>query len=966
MLAHEMPNVAPTLPQAELIERFVGLRKEVDRTNFLHQNPELQQQCVALYLADYVAKAARRSVDLALQSAEAACWLAEILNDDFCRAKSARAMGNSLSLKGKYREALKNYEKALDIFRRLEHEVEASITLSSSIQPLIYLSEYEEAFRRAENARQVFKRHGDPLRLARLDVNLANALHRQDRFEDALVLYGRALEALKALGQYTDIAIVLSNMAVCRTGLQDFAGAFDAYQQARVHCEQHQMHQMAAQADYNIAYLHYLRGEYARAIELYQHTRVICERAGDPYHSALCDLDQSEIYLDLSLYREAHLLAQQALASFEELKMGYETAKALTFLAIVAHQQGKPTQSLELFARARELFLTEKNALWPAVLDLYRAMVFYHSGQVKEALGSVEAAQSVLSHSGLAGKAALSELLRASLLLQVGDARGASYWCNSAFQRVERSGVTGLRYLAQFVLGQAREARGDAQEARACYCKAVAALENLQVSRHAEELRIPLLRDTWPVYEALIDTALLQANEARLRAAVFEVVEKANSQQLADLFFFTTHRLPTQVAGPNQPVDRIGDLRRELNWDYRQMSLRELGKEKSSPEHLERLRQRIQENEASLLRALKDQTVTGPGLSPLRNGQAVPFESIRLVLPADATLVSYFELRGGLSACVLNAGRLEIFPLCPIAHVRGLLRALHNNFLEVWNSGGSSCGADSQTAQAAKVVLMELYSALFAPLRQQLRGRRLVIVPQGFLHYIPFHALFDGSRFLVDDFTISYSTSASLYYHLCSAKDVKLAVRSVVLHVSGKQARQADEEAQIIAGVLPDSRLLLGDEATEDSMRKYGPGSLYLHLETQAFYRHDNPLFSTLGLHGSWLHFFDLFHLDLPCSLVTLGGCGPALNQIGNGQELAALMLGLHTAGAQAVLTSMWNPPEPGPFDLLTNFYRKAQVSRDKAEALRLAVLEYRDRYPHPYYWAPFTIWGRSASKRHH
>ena len=71
---------------------------------------------------------------------------------------------------------------------------------------------------------------------------------------------------------------------------------------------------LAAETDYNVAYLHYLRGEYAQALELYQPTRQHCCRVGDPYHQALCDLDQSEIYLELNLNAQGGELARRTRA----------------------------------------------------------------------------------------------------------------------------------------------------------------------------------------------------------------------------------------------------------------------------------------------------------------------------------------------------------------------------------------------------------------------------------------------------------------------------------------------------------------------------------------------------------------------------------------------------------------------------------------------------------------------------
>ena len=88
--------------------------------------------------------------------------------------------------------------------------------------------------------------------------------------------------------------------------LNDFEKALDDLPPgARRTASSHEMPLLVVQADYNIAYLYYLRGEYARALELYRTAQERATRLGDTYHSALCDLDRSEIYLELNLSDEA-------------------------------------------------------------------------------------------------------------------------------------------------------------------------------------------------------------------------------------------------------------------------------------------------------------------------------------------------------------------------------------------------------------------------------------------------------------------------------------------------------------------------------------------------------------------------------------------------------------------------------------------------------------------------------------
>src|SRR6266481_7024133 len=219
-------------------------------------------------------------------------------------------------------------------------EIEVGRTLSGSLQTLIYLGRYDEAFTFAKRAHDIFARYGDHLRLARLDTNMGNILYRQDRFVEALELYRRSYDQFLTIGEPLDVAAALKNMATCQISLNQFRQSLETYHAARAWCESHNMPLLVAETDYNIAYLYYLRGEYTRAIELYRAAREHCEALGDRYHQALCDLDQSEMYLELNLNEEGAHLARRALDGFRQLAMGYEAAKALTNLAIATSHHG--------------------------------------------------------------------------------------------------------------------------------------------------------------------------------------------------------------------------------------------------------------------------------------------------------------------------------------------------------------------------------------------------------------------------------------------------------------------------------------------------------------------------------------------------------------------------------------------------------------------------------------------------
>ena len=119
-------------------------------------------------------------------------------------------------------------------------------------------------------------------------------------------------------------------------------------------------------------------------------------------------------------------------------------------------------------------------------------------------------------------------------------------------------------------------------------------------------------------------------------------------------------------------------------------------------------------------------------------------------------------------------------------------------------------------------------------------------------------------------------------------------------------------------------------------------------------------MFSSIRLGGSYLSLYDLYHLKLPAELVTLSGCATGLNVIRPGDEMVGLVRGLLQAGAQSLVLSLWDVHDSSTKEFMISFYTRLQQGLPKALALQGAMIELRDRYPHPYYWAPFTLIGKA------
>jgi CHAT domain-containing protein/tetratricopeptide (TPR) repeat protein len=904
-----------------------------------------------------VVRLAYVDADKAARLAMASRWLADRLGSDRARVFSLRCVGHVAYLQVRHAEAVAAYQDAVHLLEHSGSEIDLGRTLLSGLLPLMYLGRYDEALAWAARAREIFVRHHDELRLARLDSNLGNILYRQDRHADALTLYRQAHETLSRVGQPLDVAAVLSNMAVCSTSLGRFADALEYYEQARACSEQHGMPPLVAAADYNIAYLHYLRGDYVQAMRLYAATRLHCERVGDAYHAALCDLDESEMYLELNLSDEGGQLAARAAAAFEKLNMGYERAKAMVTQASSLSNRGDAAGALYLIRQARQLFVNEQNRVWPAVSDLYQAILFARENRDEGARRLLDKAARQLRTSAMPGKAALCSLLSAQLLLKGGRAPLANEICRRTMTELGETGAPSLHFHAAYLLGQTEEHLGNWEVAYQAYRTARQQVEDLRDRLWGEEMKISILKDKLAVYESLVWMCLWKRAEVPgSQEEAFLYIQQAKSRSLADQIALAGLPWASSTGGLEEGIHEI---RGNLNWYYRQIE--QTRRSGASAERTAELKKKVREQEELLARTLaRRSALIAEGGAPA-SADSLPFDQIQARIPENATLLEYYEVRGILYVCLLTRGDFRVVPLAPSQPVRNLVRLLQFQMAKFRLGQPYLQNFASRLQADVEHHLRELYKNLIAPIRVHLGNSHLIIAPHGFLHGVPFHALQGEESFLLDEFTVSYTPSASVFA-LCDLRKTEPGRGSLVLAVADSDAPYIEEEARTAAQLLPDAILFSGEEASEETLRRHGPGSQYLHIAAHGLFRRDNPMFSSIRLGTSLLNLIDIYRLPLRADLVTLSGCSTGLSEVVAGDELVGLMRGLLYAGARGILVSLWDIHDGATAEFMASFYRTLRNGGGKAAAVQAAMREIRARYPHPYYWAPFILVGHYQS----
>jgi CHAT domain-containing protein len=937
-----------------LIEKLLALDDAPSRKRLVAQHPLAAWDEIVRILTERVWQEVRVDTHQAERSAQAAMEVAEALGDPTSLAMSLRAKANALYALDYHSQAVQFHEQAVALFEQVGNDAELARTLSGSIQPLLLLGRCDDALASGERARKIFEQQGNQRRLARLDINLGNIYHRQDRFTEAVEFYQRAYEELLRHDDAEGLAAVLSNLSLCYISLNDFPKALELHRIARQHCEQKGMPILVAYADYNIAYLYFLRGELGRAIQMLRDAAISARNAQDTYQQALCNLDLSEIYLELNLSTEAGELGRAAHQAFQDLGFGYEGAKALAFTAIAASRTGQAFEAVKLFAQAKQMFVRDQNQVWASLIDLYEALVLFNEGRLFEAQRLCVAALDFFRLSPMQGKAVLAELLLARIFLRMNDLTLAERHCQAARAILEKIDSPLLLYQAEFLMGEIARASAQPQPAYESYRRAREAVEHVRGKLRGEELKIAFFQNKLEVYENLVDLCLRRPNGFE---EAFGYIEQAKSRALMDLLMQSVHVPGAADSGQSELVRSIRNLREELNWYYNLIEREQLRPEERSQERIQQLEQQARLREADLMRAVKDATAAEAHEAGLV-ASTTSLEQIRAALPADTALVEYFRIQDRTLACVVTRDQLHMVPVTVHSRIQKLLQLLQFQMSKFRLNPQYLATFNDSLLHSTEAHLKSLYQELLAPIRHVLNSEHLVFVPHGLLHYVPFHALHDGDAYLVDRHSVSYAPSASVYA-VCQAKQGSASGDSLILGVPDVQAPLIQAEAEALSRILPNSKLFLGEAATEDVLRTHGRKSRVVHIATHGYFRQDNPMFSSIRLGNSHLSLYDLSYLQLPADLIVLSGCATGLNVISPGDELMGLVRGLLQAGAQSLVLSLWDVHDESTKEFMIGFYTRLQAGFSKAKAMQATMQELRESFPHPYYWAPFSLIGK-------
>lgn len=897
----------------------------------------------------------RRAIEIAEVALEAASFSSEPL----AMALARWTKGNVLMYVGDFRTSVEAYQAAEATYAARGDGLSVARLQSNRVFALTNLGRHREALALAEAARQelVAAGHGEGIYMATLEMNVGVACRQAGRYDEALTAYERGRAIFEKPGNAVQVARMDINRSKVLEKLDRFREAASLLEAARATLLAQDVALDVARADLNLAHLAFRRGRYRGALEVYARARDGFAALDNEMEVAAIDFYRSQVYLALNLFPEAHELAGRARQEFAERGMARYALQATARQAVAARGLGDVTRALALFEQARAGLKARGEAVEVAFLDLQRAALLRQAGQLQAALDAARSAAEALERHGLAVRLAQARLTMADCLLDMGQAKEAASLYTAALEVAEREELATLAYRARHGLGRVAEISREDEAASRHYEEALAHLEAIHRDLRVDEFQASFMDDKLEVYEAAVRLALRRGDVE----AAFDYVERAKAGVLLDLLARGLELLDEER---DELLERLRALREEWHWHASQLEGYAPGKEDEPVRSGERVRRAtIRDVEHRLSEAWRQLRLRRPHYTTL-SGRRLSLAGVQARLPDDILLIEYYAVEGEMLAFLVNRRDVELVELGAktddvevlIGTWRFDLDSLRLMLPDLSPDEMAGLEADS------RVPLQQLYQTLVAPLSGQLAAyRRLIVVPHGALHYLPFAALHDGQEYLVERFQISYLPGASLLPARTSEVSADLRGLScplILAYSDGGRLPHTLDEARQVAAALEGAEVFTEDEATEVRLREYGPACGLLHLATHGAFRADNPLFSWLRLADARLTVRDIYSLRLPrASLVTLSACETGLGGL-RGGDVLGLSQSFLAAGARSLLLSLWAVDDVSTTQLMAAFYRRLAAGQTKVSALREAQQEVRKQYPHPFYWAGFVLVG--------
>jgi CHAT domain-containing protein len=533
------------------------------------------------------------------------------------------------------------------------------------------------------------------------------------------------------------------------------------------------------------------------------------------------------------------------------------------------------------------------------------------------------------------------ELPRAFMLhkaqLEVGRIDAAKAGFDKLLSTPELTVNAEIYWQTLYERGVIAEKEGQLDKAMELFRRARQLIETQRRSIRTEASKIGFAADKQAVYHGIVRVAMKQGN----RAEAIQMAEQAKSRALVDMLATKTD------------FGVHGERSQEIASSFAQFQAVDAELALQTPDMNAARRNDLMARQQQAVQRLRQ---LSPQLASLITTGGISAENMASTLSNNEVMVGFFSAGNTLYGYTLSGAETRIYPL-------------DGNTLQ--EDVGEFTQAIKKRRRQAQALGEIMYKRLLGPMQASIRGKDLLIIPHGSLHYLPFAALHDGERFLAQSRSIRYLPSATLLGLMPRGQNAGkdpvnrlLILGNPDLGDVALDLPSAQTEAQELQGMFNrNSELFVRRAATESLIKERAQDFSHIHVASHGEFSADAPLQSRLKLakddrNDGMLSVNEIYSLRLNANLVMLSACETGLGSVSNGDDVVGLTRGFLYAGAQNVVGSLWEVDDDATAELAKLLYVGMKSGLPVSKALAQAQEQLIKKKPHPFFWAAFINTG--------
>jgi len=961
----------------------------------------------------------------ALEKLQQALTIWQSLNDAKGEAESLNNIAEIYEFNGDSKKALENAGRSLQLFQGINDREGEAKALSTIAEVNLNSGDIPVSLQQFQKAFEIWEQTDNVKQQASALNNIGMAYDELGESRTAMTYLERSLVLRRAAGDQVGEATTLLNIGSVHDSLGELQSALEYYTGALPLVREQKNLRLEALTLNNIGYIWSNLGELQKALEYYSEALPVRRSVGDKRGEAISLSNIGSTYYKLGEDDQALDYFNQSLAMFRTIADKAGESRTLGNLARVYLREDGADQALEIYDqvlavdRARKDKRSEGGALRELGFVYYYLKNYARATEYTEQALAI--ARQVESRNDEAG--ALQKLAVIYAAMGRLDDSAAAY--KQALEIYRQMGSREKEAMALYGSASTELKRGNLDTAREQIAAAIDLAESLRGKFTSQELRVSLLAERLKYYDTYV-SVLMKLHEREpsreFDAKALQIHELARGRSLLDLLTETRADIrqggdPGLLASERKLQQQIDEKER-----YRMSLLRAKGKEKQLGE--------VERELNSLLTQLSDTQaeirVKSPRYAALTQPKPLELKEIQTrVLDHDTALLEYAlgEDRSYLWFVTQDSHATYVLP------GREQIDSQARRFYELLSTNSQSLAvraqkdvrpASASTENEIQAAAVALGQTLLGPVAERLGQKRLLVVSDGALQYVPFGVLHvpskkDGYKPLILEHEVINMASASSVAALRigavgrkrPAKTVAVLADPVYrvddprlsLSKNGHRATSTEssayaeikrssrdsgvpdfqrlrfsrQEAESIASLVPKKEELLALDFGANRQLAQDPelgNYRIVHFATHGFLNSKHPELSGLVLslvdengqpQDGFLRFHQIFNFKLNADLVVLSGCQTALGKDISGEGLMGLTRGFMYAGAPTVVASLWSVNDRATAELMKRFYHSMLADKKRPpaamRAAQISLLQDKG-WSSPYYWAGFTIQG--------